>query len=96
MSFSRSTGSERTDSGDVRGVRHRAARGRPSELVGGDPTRVGGAADHHDRKRGRTMKRAFASVIAQRIGADEPTPRAFSAAAIAGTASGLIYKALGG
>jgi hypothetical protein len=42
------------------------------------------------------MKRAFASVIAQRIGGDKPsTPRAIFAAAIAGAAAaGLTYKAL--
>ena len=44
------------------------------------------------------MRRAFASVIAQRIGGDKPsTPRATFAAAIAGAAAvGLTYTALGG
>ena len=43
------------------------------------------------------MKRAFSSVIAQRIGGDEPTtPRAIFAGAIAGTAAAdLTGKALG-
>ena len=44
------------------------------------------------------MRRAFASVIGQRIGGDQPsTPRAIFAAAIAGAAAaGLTYKVLRG
>lgn len=44
------------------------------------------------------MKRAFASIIGERLGGEKPSrPRAIFAAAVAGAAAaGLTYKALRG